>query len=516
MSGYYSSSGGDTDNEEYSGDDEWQGNKDDDIQERVKAAQIYIQDTKNFLIKEYLDSLISHHGAILSAKDGRDDRNFLHFLVDGVKHHHLVPEQLEPLAQFLVLKYPRLLVQPDKNKDNPVMKAIRQSEHQLLRSIISACYEVTVTPGKEHPEPASRYFAEALEMKDKEGKLSLHLALDRDICSYDHETAKVLVKHTPVKELSWKDTAGNTPMHYAVSPPECTNQTVELVELFLKRDLAAKSKLPTGKDNTTTFLDIDITSVDDKQRSIYRKHIESRKTAREGTQTGINKLDTGSKKKRKKSRANGLAADSLLDNNNISNNNNPMDASLIAVPTTQTNSNLGSWENQYYSRVSYVGRVTNGGGGDLEDEREQKRRHMQQRELEHLSGNNLKNNGEPKASNPRGLAIEVRPPVPSEKTDGQQTTPQAAGPQSPMNISRTIQRRDTGNSVVGSGHGPLDDGWRIRASKKRKVAPESSREDRESSEKIKLLLKLHYMRTRTAEMATAFLYGTKSGECLNH
>ncbi|KAH7139646.1 hypothetical protein B0J13DRAFT_477896 [Dactylonectria estremocensis] len=138
--------------------------------------------------------------------------------------------------------------------------AVRAANHQLVSCMISACEQ------RQNRDAVGldsmQCLDDALCMKAQEGTTSLHIALKEN---FNPETTRMMIENASDEALAVQDDLGKTPMHYAVSFSQCTDVRVDLISLFIQRDLSAVQSKPRPK---RTFLDL----ADKSNCSVFREH----------------------------------------------------------------------------------------------------------------------------------------------------------------------------------------------------------------------------------------------------
>jgi hypothetical protein len=153
----------------------------------------------------------------------------------------------------MVERWPDLLTNVDKDEHNPIFMAIRNGQHELVGYMISSCKDKSC-------------LNIALSQKAQAGTTCLHVAIRDGI---NPETIRMLVESASDDILAVQDDIGRTPMHYAVAFKQCVEARVRLIALFIDRDMKA---LRDSVRSTRTFLDRRLKN----GRSVYREHENTR------------------------------------------------------------------------------------------------------------------------------------------------------------------------------------------------------------------------------------------------
>lgn len=286
---------------------------------------------------------------------------------------------------------------------------------------------------------------EALRWRAPGSGTCLHVALKE---KFDPATTRLLIENASEEALAVQGELGKTPMHYAVSFRECTDVRAELITLFIKKDLDAIQNNPRRQK---TFLDI----LDDAGTSIYQEHQKTKAS----TERQI-----------------------LSAKENKQNKNDTLKAADKPTPS-ETRSQVGARDTRPMTSARSIGdrEADTHGRGNKDDAKLDEREKLRQKRKEE-----------------EALRLD-----PSRRQSANATRQQEPAPNTP------IKRTNTG-------HG---DGRPDQEKEKAPARPaqNSRRSERrgptyavccQNSSKILLSLKLHYMRTRSTEMAISFLYGT--------
>lgn len=166
---------------------------------------------------------------------------------------------VKALVRKLVQRCTRFLCMAHEDQ-NPLSMAIVKRKKILVDSMVMSCPE---------DEAGRRYLAKALEhyRGNNERKSCLHLAFDKDLKT---DTLERMLKHASIKALEAVDTAGRRPMHYAVQYKHCN---VKVVRAFIDRDqeLVDRREEHSSPEPLDTFLDVN----GQTKISVYQEHLLS-------------------------------------------------------------------------------------------------------------------------------------------------------------------------------------------------------------------------------------------------
>lgn len=234
--------------------------REENCKERFMEAKKDIKTKKRFVHSNDVDQFFEKYGDIVGSSLNKPAGNLLHTLVDVVTHNGIQPEEIELLVRRLVKEHPSLLNYENEEKYNPIFMAIKASHHQLVNYMVTTC--VAMKAEDLHEQSLDI----ALRTQMTEGKTCLHLAIE---AKFDSKTRKILVENASDEALAVQDDAGKTPMHYAAVFGRCTDPGVELINLFIERDLKS---IKSTKKPLKTFLDL----YDNSGASVYQQHYATR------------------------------------------------------------------------------------------------------------------------------------------------------------------------------------------------------------------------------------------------
>lgn len=220
-----------------------------DLETRLKAVKREIKAKGRFANEGEVSDFLDRHSEVADKCVTKAGGNLLHELVEVVHHNEVDPSHFELLVRQLVKRWPRLLVDVNRDKHNPILMATRFRESRLVDYMISACND------GEHLE-------NALKEKAQDGKTCLHAALKPLL---PPRTIGRLIERASDDVLAVQDDQGRTPMHTAVSNPNVfSDLRIELLASLIDRDLKAPRGNPRQQE---TFLDLR----DKSGRSVYRQ-----------------------------------------------------------------------------------------------------------------------------------------------------------------------------------------------------------------------------------------------------
>ncbi|KAJ8131774.1 hypothetical protein O1611_g1849 [Lasiodiplodia mahajangana] len=425
--------------------------QEDSLEERFKTAIAWIKNKGKFTKESDVDDFFHKFGDVVGQSSGKDAGNLLHALIEIVKHTDAIkPEHVEPLIRRLVKKHPELLIYVNQHGYNPIFMAIKESvaikKHadQLLKYMISECVDNI------HQATYSESLNAALSMqvKSQNNESCLHVALQSKLLP---DTTAMLIQNASEEALSAQDTSMKTPMHYAIAFSKCTKRRVKLISLFIARDLESiQRKLPLAK----TFLDL----TDNKGSSVYLEHLKSRTAYTTGKNNSVvNQLPSTMGTKEDQADTSMPGEDLILE-----------DSKPEADTTYATHGALTEPMDDGDKKDS--GSDSDSGGEIAEPE-----------SLGHekRTDDSVNGNGDPGVREPNaGNAVEQEETI--------------------SNI-RVKRSNNTGHPSSIAGKPP--------SSGKATDNAEMLAEFIKNSDEVLVRLKLHYMRTRSTEMAIFFLYG---------
>ncbi|KAF7517226.1 hypothetical protein G7054_g13886 [Neopestalotiopsis clavispora] len=448
------------------------------FEEKLRAARRTIKHQKNFNNSD-VEDFFNDYGEIAGISS-RNSGNLLHALVEIVEHNDEINvEDVAPLLRHLMARHLSLLKCPNKDNRTPIYMAIRASNDEIINCMVDAC----LTHGNDastSPE-ALKVLDEALRVRGgRSGRTSLHCAFDENLKA---DTIRKLVENASDEALSEQDDLGKTPMHYAVQiNTSFTLDRVELIDVFLRRDLRALHDNDSARPSKSeTFLDI----ADNGGSSVYREHRTTRETA---TQRLIARTSRESAEKGAQTTEGALIqadvpAQPLYNHGDEHESGSRGSRMETATEKTQ----LSAYEH-HQSKIGDEEEFPKQEKADEDGKGSQSGTEISRHE--HRDDHDAL--GDVESTIPHS-ALNSRQPA--MHTNG---IIQSAEPFPNTSIKRTnIPRLDIKAAVEQQARRPSPSSERIDGT-----------ELRLNSDKVLMSLKLHYMRTRTAERAISFLHGT--------
>lgn len=460
-------------------DNDAHAQREETLEEGLEKARGAIKTKRRFITEDDVDEFLHEFREIAGKSSSKAVGNLLHVLVEVVKHNDVEPDGVELLVRQLVKRCPDLLRYTDNHGQNPIFMAIINLQDQLINYMISACVE------DKGDERAAICLRDALSMKQG-GKTCLHAALREKVKA---KTIRMLFENAPDEALEVQDELQKTPMHHAVAFSKCTDTRTELIRLLIQRDLSARS---TKARSEKTFLDL----LDKSGFSVFRDHQKTRISTTKRWEKE-NQLVEGNKR-------------------------DQVDPSRTGDrPTTRDPRSMGSARDSKHAASTKAAAdrnaERNGRGGDALDgldEREKLRQQKKNEERAKLEEQKKKDEERARLAEGEGY--------PKER--------ELAGRDASRNPSTRINEPDlniavrtsnatrllepTPNSGIKRSNTARLDNKPDQEKEKRPTKPEQTNRSKamaiclKNSNKILESLKLHYMRTRNAEMVISFLYGT--------
>ncbi|KAH8714694.1 hypothetical protein BGZ61DRAFT_516837 [Ilyonectria robusta] len=421
-----------------------------------------------------------------------DSGNLLHWIVVAVQLFGVEPENFELLIRRLVMEYPYLLRNPNKESHKPMYKAVQANTPLLVQYMISACKECCKLESQ-----AMQHLDNGLQMVSAEGQTCLHIALREQ---FDPQVTRLMIENASLETLAIQDNLGKTAMHYAVAFNQCSNMRTELISLFLERDLTQLNALhKMGIPQKPTFLDL----LNNSRESVYREH---------------ERLSKAFELKRKKDKAieksrSGGGDQVGIQVGTVKSSEKPTSKGTKEVSRSQLTPRDG--KHSFAKAEGDRGGVSKPGhdvdeGEQKVDEREARRRLKKQQEEAENERRKNKANGtdsieddhHPGELDPFSPEVEVDPTAQLALRRTKTSRPSETVPNT--SLKRVDSARRDGKMSAPTALKRPSQGT------KKSYGPEKSSVSscRRNSKKILLTLKLHYMRTRNAEKVILFLYGT--------
>lgn len=266
----------------YRSDDEEDERIEDSHNSRLTAAQEWIIDAvrkrksmpvegttrKVKLTEEDVDQFFEEFPDL--THDGNENApTLLHVIVDLVSSTvgaSIESATVKALVQRLVQRSTRLLCIRNDEQQNPLYLAISKKKKILADYMVASC------PQEENHR---QHLVKAYEdcHGNEKGKNCLHLAFEKDL---KPTTLLQMVKDASIATLEAVDITGKRPMHYAVQYSHCN---VKVIRAFIERDNEAREhqNQASGNQPPETFLDVDERAT----TSVYLEHVLSAKVHNE-------------------------------------------------------------------------------------------------------------------------------------------------------------------------------------------------------------------------------------------
>ncbi|KAK4244198.1 hypothetical protein C7999DRAFT_35426 [Corynascus novoguineensis] len=471
-------------------------------EERRKQAREHIRKTEKFTEESEVEAFLRRYNDIAGKIGAKAGGNLLHTLVEVLDHNgHIKPEGVELLARSLVERRPDVLEDLNTDGHNPVYMAIRYNQDKLVGYMVSACNDTK----------DNACLNRALSQKAQDGNTCLHAIFQKKPGSGHDSKAKrtsrrfiqrMLIEVASDDALAVQDNSGMTPMHYAVAFDRCTDERTELIELFIDRDLQALQK---NRRWQQRFLDL----LNDKGRSVYTEHERSRKAqerkhdAKEASRrqdAGASKqtqVDTARSAARPAPRDRGreLRQGAQIEPNRERRNGDADDGLLVDKREELRRKRKEEEQAKRDTRTPVVedGRRYDDTDGPMR--------------IGRVGERDVMDRAAALAQSTKPDGFGDKPSISALRTDTASRFSEPA-PNTPIKRSSTArldsnpeQRNDKETELLKTAEKSRVSTDDIQ--KKRKRMKELLR----NSDTILLKLKLHYMRTRSAELAISFLYG---------
>jgi hypothetical protein len=229
------------------------------FEHRLNAAKAEIKDSDKarFAHDSGVEEFLHQYDDIAANSVAKLGGNLLHALVEVVKYNsdRVKPDGVELLIRRIVRRWPDHLQEINKDGHNPLFMAIRNTLPELVDYMVSACENKGCLDN-------------ALSHKAGQGgNTCLHVVFKEN---FNPNTTRRLIESASDDALAVRNDFGKTPMHYAVSFKQCTDARRELIALFIDRDNKARQKHT--QPDQTTFLDLHA----DNGWSVYREHEQTR------------------------------------------------------------------------------------------------------------------------------------------------------------------------------------------------------------------------------------------------
>lgn len=469
------------------------------------------------LTEEDVDQFFAEYPDL--TQEGSEDiptPTLLHAIVDQVQNtfENIESVSVKALVQRLVKTFPRLLCISNDEKQNhwqnPLYLAITHKKKMLVDYMVVSCPE----------GDSERHLTRALEDRDNQRKNCLHLAFEKDM---KPTTLLRMLKAASTTALEAVDTSGRRPMHYAVQYKHCN---VEVVRAFIERDHEIVAPLIQVSEHQPpkTFLDED----EKAKTSVYREHVLSVPTQSEerSSTKGIvdhkklkqeppvmnenqGKLVKGQRDEVVRGRI--PVTQSKHDPKTGTKLDDKLATRVDQANTTATRELRNTQDRA--ARPNDGGREKRKDDDDLITKRDKIRDLLRQQEAEARLGEVAQSSSARDVSRDRQSLVHERVEVhgPRDPPRIQTTLPSAGGAQSSSHIEantpKMLRRVPT---MLGDISGEkLDKKVKQTSTATKKPRKPVDHEAAARDSKFVLrMLKLHYMRTRSIERATKWLYKT--------
>lgn len=415
---------------------------------------------------------------------------------------------VKPLVRKLVQRCTRFLCIAHEDQ-NPLYLAIDKKKRSLVDWMVMSCPE---------EENGRQCLAKALEeyCGNVERKTCLHLAFEKDL---KPPILQRMVKHASVRALEAVDITGRRPMHYAVQYRRCN---VEVVRAFIDRDqeIVYRREERFSPEPLDTFLDVNGRT----KTSVYQEHLlsalahhQERASRQEISDHNMRKGDTSTRDDDRGKHVR-VQMDEAAKGHNPAIKAKP---ELRLDPKSGTRSARPEPANPAISRdprdvQERIGRPKDrirdkmADNDDSLDALEQERARRKQEEararreqLERASGareasRDRQSMGPPSSRDALRVQTAIGPPsVTKPSGDVAANTP------------KLLRRVPTMMGEIADGNGRSESrSKRTTTVTKKSRKPVDHEAMARDSKTVLRILKLHYMRTRNVEKATAWLYQT--------
>lgn len=443
--------------------------------------------------------------------DGNENApTLLHVIVDLVSSTvgaSIESATVKALVQRLVQQSPRLLCIRNDEQQNPLYLAILKKKKILADYMVAGCPQ---------EDSHKQHLAKAYEdcRGNEKGKNCLHLAFEKDL---KPATLLQMVKDASITTLEAVDTTGKRPMHYAVQYNHCN---VDVIRAFIERDNEARENRnqASGNQPRETFLDVD----ERAKTSVYLEHVLSAKAHNEERISQAATLEHNMKKGEsarldddRGKHAQGQMDDSARGRNPVTKGKaDPKSENKLPARPVQSNP-AGSHDirnpQDRSGRPREREREKRVGDDGTLNEREEEREKLKRMEAEI---NQARRQDLQRSGATREASKDRHGLVPSGGRDALriQTTLASAAVTNPnsdiaANTPRPLKRVPTMNVGV-SAEMPDKKVKQTVTGTKKSRKPVDHEAAARVSKTVLCMLKLHYMRTRTIERATSWLYRT--------
>lgn len=498
----------DTDDEDETTDEE---EEEDSILSKTNAATSSLKSVfKNQPSSDDLDQFMEQHGEVIKHVED-SGTTFLHRIINLVSDrdngNSISAVNIKPLVERIIQLYPDLLRNRNEESQTPLYRAIylKRFTWNLIEPMLSSCSDNQIV---EDVLGATCSKGESL-------KTCLTLAFEKDL---KLKALQILIKHATENALKLTDGSGMTPFHRAVQYEQCDDKRVGIIKLLLQKDSKILAELKGDKlfQPVESFLDVKYQRIEGSAKyeieySVYTEHERSSK-AYLATEIKIKPPQAILRENPPRQPSNKEAD---IDHP-IRGNNTPKSLHEISFLRSQN-----ALENEDRIRNSDNEYERHEKKPDELNETERERQRLRAEEEKKLKGNEeqeSKFRADKKSVRYNGADygnFNTRQPREKEATYDaiQSITKSALTPAGSDHAPNTPLKR-TSTSTINADKGKKKVSTRSTLKK-----PDSTTLAKNSAIILKML-KLHYMRTRSIEMATSFLYGKnnlngKNGDILH-
>lgn len=493
---------------------------------RLTAAQKWIKDVvgkreaalaegtskKVKLTEEDVDEFFDRFSD-LTHDENENAPTVLHAIVDlvisNVVEASIDSATVKALVQRLVQQSTRLLCICNDEQQNPLYLAITKKKKILADYMVVSCPE---------DESHRQHLAKAIEdtRGNEKRKNCLHLAFEKDL---KPTTQLRMVKDANLSALESVDSTGRRPMHYAVQYKHCN---VDVIRAFIEKDIEAL-KLPTqasGNQPPRTFLDVD--EEKKTKTSVYEEHVSSAEANNEEKSSKKGTSDYKTKKGESSTRDDDGGKHARDETNDAAQRRNqvtkskaesqfePKSGGKFSARRDEANAAASRDPRNPQDRTGRTrdrDQDKRAGDDSALTELEKKRERLRRLEAEARKGEL----GQPLADREASRDRQSVGPTGGRDSLRVQTTFLSAAPTNPSgdNTANTpkLRRMPTMRDDVVRDKSETRAKRTTTAAKKPRKSVDHEAAARDSKT-IQRMLKLHYMRTRSIEKATSWLYKT--------
>ncbi|KAF4886628.1 hypothetical protein CGCF415_v010414 [Colletotrichum fructicola] len=461
--------------------DDFSDEEDAQITERRDEAIAELKALKSEPSQATIDKFWDDYADVVALKS--DNTTFFHEIVQEVgkrqKQNGVDAASIRPLFMVLVKKLPKLLEETDNNGETPLYSAInyrKPKTWRLVKYTLQCC---------DNNECVKKHVINSLKhLGGRGGQACLNLAFEHEVSD---SVLRSLVSIANAEVLELVDSSKKTPFLHAVQYEQCDENRVKLIRLLLDKDMEIIDRHRT-RDNprprVTTFLDLKYSKGGSAEYSVYGEHERTRRIHLGNVKFGKDQEPTTRtvRNELQNPKAKDLNPDSKV---NESSKSMSTHSKKLKDQTTgdQDSGSRPIVQDREQLKVA------------LTSATDEKQRFRQEKRREHRQD---------KATEQDVSRVEVlrgRPEVVDEATGNQSGAQASSDIKSNRAANTSLKRTNTSNPTT---HGPKTTEKKPSPSVKAKAEPGVLAEN---SEKIREMLKLHYMRTRDVDRATSFLYG---------